>query len=500
MLYSWNKGFLYEYRAFAGIDVSNHIAQGINIYKTNAIASANQPLVYLYPIIQPLLAAMISSLPFISTIDAHYIIAFGSLFGMILLFAKITRRNQIQLWLIVAGEILLATISSSSRFYPGALALTLSFFIFDNIDLNLRFSSLLNALLLYLLFFTKQYFIVYIIPIFVYYIIQKEFKKSCSFLLWIVFFGIIALIITKIFFPNYFLNTIFITKYSTGISIKHLISQLIVMWQQYGLIICFVILFCVAYWKLNDSKKDVGHLVLFCMITFVCNLGMSLYFSTNDGARYTYIQELCLPSLTLLLVLLINRVLFTEPLFNIHGSNEVYRTLLIWLVPITLAFSLFQIGLWRKESRVIDDQLEGINEIRKIVQIATAMGESVFLSPDVAHLSMEYNNANIYFDNGQLEFATSDRLKNEGILGKLYYQKALEETVYVDNFVDKINRKIDDQQIGVIVLSDNEPLLKRESVEKSYELLDEVTVRSCVNSYNDQIWIRKGLNIEGSLK
>lgn len=182
------------------------------------------PIVYVYPAVQPLIAAIISQLFGISTVAAHYLIAICVMLLSPIVFIMCCKKHVRNLWTILAGCCLIITISSSSRFYPGALALLL-FVIFYGIIFHNPYnpSTLRLAVLTYALLFTKQTYVVIGAGV-VLYLLFVNRKCLLKYLLHLTWIGIFVLIISYCFFPAYFAESLYITQCSTHSSVKHLIA------------------------------------------------------------------------------------------------------------------------------------------------------------------------------------------------------------------------------------------------------------------------------------
>ena len=206
-----------EYRDWGSIDLSNALYDASSPYSF----SAGPPFFYIYGLVFPFLAGGLSSVLHIDIFLLTKLLVCACIILTALLIASEIFNLSGQLFPAILGfAAILWTGSATNAVFilnPASCGLLIVLLVLAQIRKSQSFSSILVAALgTVLAFYTKQYFVYIVAPIFLFLILNSGFKKALTYGL--AFLAILAtsiLLISQIY-PTYFYATILAQFYAVG--------------------------------------------------------------------------------------------------------------------------------------------------------------------------------------------------------------------------------------------------------------------------------------------
>ena len=171
-----------EYREAANVDLTLSIIHGINPYSLAGLDGSEPGLVFQYgPLFSLLVAGVHFIVPFIDITALHYIVAFICVMAAAVMAFVMAKENTVTM--LPCASVFLFTIVCTWRYgyinaVPDTLGVTLLVLIFFvETRRKLKAKEFIEALISVALFYTKQYFIVIALSLFIYKLIVD--KKAC---------------------------------------------------------------------------------------------------------------------------------------------------------------------------------------------------------------------------------------------------------------------------------------------------------------------------------
>ena len=264
---------------------------------------------------------------------------------------------------------------------PDSLGILFIFLAYSCLNFHkIIYKLIFISIFLTLAYFSKQYFLFYLLPFFIYFLI-KGYAVYFSLIFLVIF--IASNIFVLKYIPNYLFSTIGLQSQATGGSFKYsfiqmfyliiLLSPILIIFYQNGLLKSKNLL-SKAYQK---SEFHLIHVIVVCT-----SIPVILVIGTNHGAFMSYHYQILLPSIVFIIFATFDK--------QIKNSN-ILTTLSIFLI--------LQTQIITPVSKPILRALELHQELTKIVKIEKNE-EVVFISPIFYGIIKDYK----YLDNGNLEY------------------------------------------------------------------------------------------------
>lgn len=487
--------FPYELREGANIELTKCFLTGVNPYSVEAVLNSDQPsLFYMYPFMYSLITAALSRV-FRSTnlFFIHYIVSFVCCIGAASFGCTIVKKQSQSVFASSLAFFLLLSCGWRGCYisaFPDTMALLISmmiiyFVLYGRKKGNIAFVSFLTVIL----FYTKQYFIIYALGVGLYFLIC-DLKKMIQYILWGGLFGIISIVVVSRCFPLYWTYSLFFVSGSTS---RLSISNIMYCLGQYcyiGFTFFPVLLMCVygiVCSISNRQKESLKRYDLLLVIQFIIT-GISLFkLGLNDGAYLTYFLQLLVPNMIILGIIYFDKYVYC--FINIINSGACYILCFLFvgvsILNVTQKFANYQylgkedLSAWEDIYAVIDSNEE----------------KSIYYSPNLSFYAMDHDQ--FIYDYGQNEFVNYE---SEGIttldtwnnsrLNQLFFPYADEiiekHMEYRNQLVENITRGGYD-----MVIESQYLYFDRADLVKKYTLVDTYQLKSGTVVYDTDVWIKK---------
>ncbi|WP_455497444.1 hypothetical protein [Coprobacter sp.] len=406
-----------EYREFANIDITRMFLEGKNPYDISNIP----PFFYVYGFIMPLLTSWLYSAMDLLHID---LLIFQRSIALICTFLcgwiaakEVKKRTHSGVYGFLAFSITLISGWSMglSVALPNTMGVFIMLFILSEVQ---KIKSVVHigliAFLTVLVFFIKQYFIIVLVPVFIWLLFRSK-KFAFYYFLFSVICFFVAAVIVDYLYPAFFSIAIVHHLSMASHSLSHLLKQLAVTGLFYfPLFLLFLsIVFnrnknIVGQLKNKSSKSWNAPLVQLSKTPDIYGVAVCIYFivifrlGMHVGAYMTYIYQLLVPVLAIYVLSYID-MLKKERLKNIA------------LVGIVV-FSLYHIGLFINIPRMMSSQEKsGWESFYKILDADKTRGLCIY-SPLLAKYA--WDNSLPVWNNGQTEYIST--LQNRGVTDRIF--------------------------------------------------------------------------------
>lgn len=457
-----------EYRDWGSIDLSNALYGQSSPYSL----SAGAPFFYIYGLVVPLVAGGLSNVlnidiflltkvfVCICIILTAFVIASeifdlsGQLFPAILGFAA-------TLWTGSATN-------ASFILNPASCGLLIVLLVLARIRKSQSFSAILAAALgTILAFYTKQYFIYIVAPIFLFLLTNSGLKKALTYgLLFLGLFVISALLISLVY-PAYFYATILAQFYAVGGGWGHARSQFILFFNQYWPLI---ILLLIYLWR--RARKQISYSPgenLYLWVLLIAGLCL-IPLGRNTGSFLSYYYQLALPALIVIGLISLSRLkskaagafFITGILIfsTFHGELLSYRSI----------YSAQVLQKWMFAKQIIAN-IQGPKLIATPI-LAPVMGDSILL------------------DNGHTECYVG--LDTPSVLLDGLFPK---RHIYFNTFkiyFDNMNSQITNKKFRLIATTkDFHPMIPQSILETHYLKLDVIDLQTGGQTWPTEFWVPK---------
>ena len=485
----------YELREGANIALTKCFLTGVNPYKVATSINGEMPsLFYMYPFMYSILVAGISVvLPFIKLPLLHYIVSFSCGVGAAAIGAIIVRRKSVSLFAPWMTFFLMLSCSWRGAYisaFPDTLALLISVLILYLVMFGAKKWHMgAIALLTIGLFFSKQYFVIIAISVWIYYLVVDR-KKLLRYTLYCMIIGVLSVVVVSFAFPLYWTYGLFFVNGSTTRisveNIKFCVKQFCYIGFTFFpiLIMClFGILQLVVKRKEKLWRENEMVLYIHFIVAGLC----LLKFGTNDGAYLTYFLQLLVPVMIILGVLCFERYVY--PAF---GSLDFNVCVLICF----LFAGISVLNVTQKFANYVyltkNDEQEWLDIYAYLDEYA---GMPVYYSPNLAFYALEHNQ--YIYDLGQNEFVNYE---SEGITTlDTWKQSQIFQTLfpYVDDIIEhhmiyraRLREDIQEGKYDVVVETQY-LYFEREDLEDQYELIDKYKLKSGTVTYETEVWKKR---------
>lgn len=485
----------YELREGANIALTKYFLQGMNPYAMETLLCDESPsLFYMYPFMYSLLVAGFSViLPFVDLPLLHYSISIGCGIAAAAIGAAIVKKksaSQAAPWLTFFLMLSCSWRGAYISAFPDTLALLISVLILYLVMYEAKKWHMgAIALLTIGLFFSKQYFVIIAISVWIYYLVVDR-KKLLRYTLYCMTIGVLSVVVVSFVFPLYWTYGLFFVNGSTTRisveNIKFCVKQFCYIGFTFFpiLIMClFGILQLVVKRKEKLWRKNEMVLYIHFIVAGLC----LLKFGTNDGAYLTYFLQLLVPVMIILGVLCFEKYVY--PAFGRMDFN----------VGVLICFLFAGISVLNVTQKFANYVYLSENDEQEWLDIYAYLDECagmrVYYSPNLAFYALEHNQ--YIYDLGQNEFVNYE---SEGITTlDTWKQSQIFQTLfpYVDDIIehhmiyrDRLREDIQEGKYDVVVETQY-LYFEREDLEDQYELIDKYKLKSGTVTYETEVWKKR---------
>ena len=457
-----------EYRDWGSIDLSNALYSQSSPYSF----SEGPPFFYIYGLIVPLLAGGLSSvLHFDLFLLTKIFICVCIILSAFVIASEIFDLSGQLFPAILGFAATLWTGSATNAVFilnPASCGLLIVLLVLAKIRKSQSFSTILvTALGTILAFYTKQYFVYIVAPIFLFLLTNYGPKKALTYgLLFSGLFVLSALLISHIF-PAYFYATILAQFYAVGGGWSHARSQLILFFNQYWPLIILLLIYLWRRARKQISYSPEENLYLWVLLIAVLCL---IPLGRNTGSFLSYYYQLALPALIVIGLISLSRLKSKAAsaffitgilIFSIfHGEVLSYRSI----------YSAQALQRWMFAKQIIVN-IQGPKLISTPI-LAPVMGDSILL------------------DNGHTEcYVGLDR--PSVLLDSLFSKRHIYFNTFKTYF-DDINKQIVNKNYKLIVITkDFHPMIPQSILEAHYFKLNSIDLQTGGQTWLTEFWVPK---------
>ena len=322
-----------EYMDVANVQISNDIVNGINpyVFKANPVDN----YIYAYTPLNSVLSGIISSITGLKAFRTHYILTFlWVTLSAVLMSLYIYKKTENKMLALLAFMMMLTVIQRncfvSISTVPDMLGVFVSVLILVLLDNKEEITNIKLTTVIFLsvlLFYIKQYYVIFAITIFIY-LCMNNYKKAIVYVAGCLALGLTSLYIINYFCPLFTTQTIYCFLNSDGEVEAANDSGLMLSIEQMGKIVKYYapllfIYVCVICRKIarlavritdrRTAYKFVDEVEIlrpgiFDINTFIMFWVLLLYLGKHDGAYLSYHLQLMIPSLIAAALLGINSI------------------------------------------------------------------------------------------------------------------------------------------------------------------------------------------------
>ena len=457
-----------EYRDWGSIDLSNALYDESSPYSF----SAGPPFFYIYGLVFPFLAGGLSSVLHIDVFLLTKLLVCACIILTALLIASEIFHLSGQLFPAILGfAAILWTGSATNAVFilnPASCGLLIVLLVLAQIRKSQSFSSILVAALgTVLAFYTKQYFVYIVAPIFLFLILNSGLKKALTYGL--AFLAILAtsiLLISQIY-PAYFYATILAQFYAVGGGWGHARSQLILFFNQY-----WPLIFLLFVYLWGRARKQISYnhgenlYLLVLLIAALCLIPLG----RNTGSFLSYYYQLALPALIVIGLVSLSRLRSKAAsaffitgilIFSIfHGEVLGYRSI----------YSGQALQKWAFANQIITD-IKGPKLISSPI-LAPIMGDSILL------------------DNGHSECYIG--LDTPSTSLDILFPKRHTYFNAFKTYFDDIDSQIAHKHFKLIATTkDFHPMIPQATLEANYLKLETIDLQTGGQTWITEFWVPK---------
>ncbi|MCR5775741.1 MAG: glycosyltransferase family 39 protein [Lachnospiraceae bacterium] len=515
-----------EYREPANFDLTLSFINGINPYALDSIGKEVPGMVYQYgPLFSLLVAGLHFVLPFVDIFALHYLVAFLCIIIAAFMAALIAYENSESL--LPAASVFLFTIACTWRYgyinaVPDTLGVTLLVLVFFlETRKKLPGKEYLEAAVAVALFYTKQYFVIIALSLFIYKLITDRkawIRLSISGIAMLV----ISMVIVNHTCPLYFTYSILIAHGVAGQSVADPIFSEgravspapdlfevsavtadpgadegipptgwgFELFQLKSLVSIFLFVFAgmiagVAEAFIRKMPRFTGSR-LFVIHSAVAFAAL-LFLGQNDGAWLSYYLELLLPSVVIYSFISIEKSVMSE------DGGKIYRRLCTVLMIFMVMYTSYRMDSRLPYYDKDESSLQAWERAYRICDIYAERGDVLYRAP----LGVNALASGRYLYDSGHEMAIHQRFLNE------YNETALYRTLFpyagrvMQQHIDyrkEMKRKVEDHEYSLVMItapdSDLEELVDVSDVEAAgYTRLDTITLDMGWASCDVDLWV-----------
>ncbi len=307
----------------SNVALTHLFMEGKNPYTLSSLEWEVPGINYDYPFINSLIAAAIAKITHCRAITAHLVISLLSILisgyiGILMVKdnSKTTVAPSLAMLMFMFCHWRFGYISAA----PDDLGLL--FFLltmYSTVSPKVKYKSIWCTILITLCFYTKQYFIFSLIPIFIYILLYSRKEALKLVLNTIIINGFVAAVIAR-YWPLYWMRTIAFTYLGTAIGgggkLETLIGQL--DYLAFSFAALFAVILVAAFMGIRRLMKSEKKLIsvdikendpfgLSIIYAIVMTIPLS-FLGRNDGALLSYFLQLWIPSVIVVALLCLERM------------------------------------------------------------------------------------------------------------------------------------------------------------------------------------------------
>lgn len=389
---------------------------------------------YEYPFLGSVFALVLSYLVGGNIVLAHYIISFAAIIGTGVLGYLIVDRYSKTTASPVAAAILFMMCHWRFGYVSAAPDdLGLFFFVLTlylSVSPKIKHKPLICAILTTVCFYTKQYFIVAALGIFIYMFLYSK-KTAWKFLLYTLVINVVVGAIITIVWPLYWSHTIFFLYFGcvlgTGFGIANLIGQmrylLAIFVGMFGVLFVAAIVY-IRKKRASKEKEKKSWLNVHendAFALFIVQIPVMMVplvvLGRNDGAFLSYFLQLWMPAVIVVTLIILEKM--------VDGSNKLLLDLVYGgVVAFTVLFCYLKLPL----HTLTDEEIAMWEDTYAMVNEYEASGDVVYCS-QLAYLAFENDSPYL--------FCGHDGEVSEYTLG-LWEQSPISQVLfpYVDDIIE----------------------------------------------------------------
>jgi hypothetical protein len=457
-----------EYRDWGSIDLSNALYSQSSPYSF----SAGPPFFYIYGLIVPLLAGGLSSVLHIDLfLLTKIFIWICIILSAFVIASEIFDLSGQPFPAILGFAATLWTGSATNAAFilnPASCGLLIVLLVLAKIRKSQSFSSILVAALgTILAFYTKQYFVYIVAPIFLFLLTNAGPKKALTYGL--LFFGLFVLsaLLISLIYPAYFYATVLAQFYAVGGGWGHARSQLILFFNQYWPLIILLLVYLWRRARKQISFNPEENLYLWVLlIAALCLIPLG----RNTGSFLSYYYQLALPALIVLGLISLSRL-------RSKATSAFFITGI-------LIFSIFHGELLNYRSIYSQQALQKWIFAKEI--ITNIQRPKLISTPILAPIMGD----SILLDNGHTECYVG--LDTPSVLLDSLFPK---RHIYFNTFktyFDDINSQIVNKNYKLIVTTkDFHPMIPQSILEAHYFKLNVIDLQTGGQTWLTEFWVPK---------
>lgn len=501
------------YNMILGINVPNELLEPSNIQMTQAIVGGKIPYLrdtlaipgnrpgvsYEYPFLTCLTAAGLSYLFSGNVILAHYVLSIISIIGTGIIGGLIVKRYSVT----YAGPAFVFVVLMFCHWRYGYISAApddfglflsiLTLYLFTN--KKIKYKPLVGAIGITLCFYTKQYFIFIAVSMFLYMCLYS-FSEAMKLFLYTMVLLVTSGIVITIFWPLFWdYSVLLLLLYACKPDGS--LSQLIYTLQQFGYLsfILFgllIILVFAAYKFFKNNKKEKKHLLHAeendALVLFIIQIPVQmialLILGTNDGAFLTYFLQLWVPSIVIVAVICLEKMI---PSFEAETSKQlIYGAIFSVVVIFTLFF-----GSTKLPVHILNDNdLKEWQEAYDLIDEYRSSGKVIY-AKTLAFKGLECGDDTYLTDHdGDINERVYDNWKNTEWQQSLFPDAgAIFETNIA--YRDILREKAVNHEISLITHTGQRDMAFTDDFleENGYTLLKTISLQTGNMDYDTEFWV-----------
>ncbi len=524
-----------EYREAANIQLTLEFLKGNNPYSINAYGKEQPGLINVYGPLYSLVTAFLGHLIHVDIIVLHYIVTFIAVIVSAALAAFITYEKTE--YPVAPAAVFLFIINCSWRYgyinaVPDSFALMLMmiiFFIMSRKDFRLK--NPLCALLSIALFFVKQYFVIIVVTIFIYKLINDR-KDAIRFFLYTTVFTVLVFFLVSITCPLYWTYTVFLAHGPVGGTYDAYMSKVnsreieekktkkkiketeadvekeegeltntsentdpaggfgyeILQLRSLGGMFLFVFLAALigVILEIKGGFKSRAGTEAFLIISMAVSFAALIYLGRNSGAWLSYYLQLLMPETIIYAFIVTDRQIS-------RTDGILSKACLVFLI-IMVFFTAYRTNGRLKTYAKTEEEMDAWDRAYALTETAAEKGEVYYVPPlgfqTFYNGQYLYNNGHNMAANGLFlnEYNTYDwerRLfPHAGVVLKEHYDYQM-----------KIKEKVKNKEYEMVTIipgmdTDFERLDSTDLENAGYQLSDKILLDTGRLSYEAQFWTR----------
>lgn len=496
-----------EYREAVNIEMIRYILSGKNPYALSALQGEVPGPVYQYPFGYCYFVAAVAKLiPIHIVVLSRWISFLCIVFSAVLVSVIVHKKTKNLFYTLLAFPLIINCHWRGG--FAGAMPDDFAFFIMILLlylmMLELRHGKeILAAFLVAVLFYTKQYFVVIAVPLFIYFLFQSK-KKALLFSVSGILMAVLSMTAVSIFMPTYWVYSFYFFKspaeaYLTVQHVLYSIAQyrfIIILFFAQFLMIGIYVLYALfkkkrtaLQWNFKNLNAPLIHLESDSYEVLIWSgfwfMGLVVgYFGLNMGAYGSYFLQLLCPFVVIL------AAICTTKLFALFNGEKTYVQIMRPLATFGIAFlSLFFIYS-KMDIIPIDEEIKG--NWQKAYGLIEEYDGDIVYSPLMAYIGFE-KDAFVY-DTGHVAVTRPARRELYEQDEKARKQYPIMEDIFkvhAELHQEMQNKAVAGEYTLITRVSGMDYVFSRELLEKKYQLLETIPLASGNHIWPTEFWVLK---------